>query len=589
MNVALNIVLFLLFISLHLNLKGMFVESQAVFYASVGITSLFILRKDNKKRVFNVNWGHIIVSLIFISLVIRFLIQGNPYGSYRVYTILICWFLFFIFSLLLHEDKRFLKLLFWIVVSTIIIEVVFGLGQLLGLFNNDNDLFGFGGSFGNPGAFAGFLSIISPLILSVSLSYKRNKKTENLYYLLLGCFIFTLYLLIISESRGAWLACLLGCIVVLYYKFSLSNKIKIILNTTLRKAIAIISLLIVVSVGSLLLYQYKADSAFGRTFIWKVTATMPHDNILFGNGIGHFEASYGKWQSAYFENIGGTESERYVADYVTCAYNEFLETFIEQGILVAVLLVLLFFFAFRSKNKANASIILGVKSSIVAILVLMCVSYPLKVTPVYLYLVFCFAAVFYQPHSVGQYTIAVGFWKKLIISLVGISITIGGLYNLYGYFLLRKGQQDIFSNQFEKGIETYKSASMLKNNGIYHFYYGSTLAQMKQYEMSIEELEVSILKSSNLNSYILLGNNYKEMKEFEKAEQAYLVAVNMVPSKLYSRYLMVKLYIEQGEFEKAERWAKDILNINEKVPTTAAKEIKAEMETFINSRKNSNP
>ncbi|MDR0603313.1 MAG: hypothetical protein LBG80_03310 [Bacteroidales bacterium] len=56
--------------------------------------------------------------------------------------------------------------------------------------------------------------------------------------------------------------------------------------------------------------------------VWKVTATTPHNNLLCGNSIGFFEANYGKWQSAYFADNGGTEAERHVADYVTCAYNE---------------------------------------------------------------------------------------------------------------------------------------------------------------------------------------------------------------------------------------------------------------------------
>ena len=88
----------------------------------------------------------------------------------------------------------------------------------------------------------------------------------------------------------------------------------------MRKLIAV-SVVVTLLIGIFhVLYQFKADSAFGRLFIWKVVMITPHENILTGRGIGAFEAEYGKWQMEYFVNNGGTEKERYVADYVACAY-----------------------------------------------------------------------------------------------------------------------------------------------------------------------------------------------------------------------------------------------------------------------------
>ena len=587
MNITTKIGLFLLFISLHLNIYGLFVESQAIFFISFILVSSFVIQKKNINKL-SINGGYVIAFLLFISLIVRFFVQDNPYGSYRIFTILACWISFFVFSLLLNNNRRILKLFFWIIAATIIVEIILGFGQLFGWINNSNDFFSLGGSLGNPGAYAGYLSVVSPLILSVLLSYKKIKKAENLYYGLIVCFIFILYFLFISKSRGAWLACILGCTVVLCNKYSPIQKITAILNTTFRKTIAIVVIITVVSAGSFFLYQFKADSAFGRVFIWKVTALTPHNNLLLGNGIGHFEANYGKWQAAYFADTGGMEAERYVADYVTSAYNEFVEMLIDQGVFVVILFASLFIFAFRHKSKTNTSIVLGAKASLSAILLLMFVSYPLKVTPIYLYLVFCFAVVFYQPDSVCQCseTIRVRLWK-LCIFLLGffIIVGVGGLRNLYGYFYLRKGQQYVFSNQSKKGMEAYnKSVRILKNDGLYHFYFGSALALTQQYEASIEHLNMSVLKSSDPNCYILLGNNYKELKEYEKAEQSYLIAINMIPSKLYPKYLLAKLYIEQHKQEEADKWAKDILNTKEKVSTTAAKEIKEEMNIFLNSR-----
>jgi hypothetical protein len=62
--------------------------------------------------------------------------------------------------------------------------------------------------------------------------------------------------------------------------------------------------------------------------------------------------------------------------------------------------------------------------------------------------------------------------------------------------------------------------------------------------------------------------------------------ISMTPSKLYPKYLLAKLYIDTSVYTEAKKWAKEILSMREKIPTTAAKEIKKEMETFINSRNN---
>jgi tetratricopeptide (TPR) repeat protein len=88
---------------------------------------------------------------------------------------------------------------------------------------------------------------------------------------------------------------------------------------------------------------------------------------------------------------------------------------------------------------------------------------------------------------------------------------------------------------------------------------------------------------TNPNGYNRLGNVYKELGAFEKAEQVYLTVIDMIPSKLYPKYLLAKLLIEKKEYGEAAAWAREILRSKEKVPTTAAKEIKKEMQEFLSS------
>jgi tetratricopeptide (TPR) repeat protein len=588
MNMSVKIVLFLLFIAAHLNIYGLFVEAYALFYVSCfAVICLSVWQKKQEKQLHINSLGVALVSIVFVSYLLHFFLQGNQYGQYSEYTTLICWLLFFVFATLFSSDRHIIKWAVWIVIISIMVEIVLGFGQLFGWIQNNNMYFRIGGSFGNPGIYAGYLAVVSPMILSVLLLYRHHRKAENISYLLATCLAFSIFMILLSKSRGAWLACALGFFIVLNHNYSLLRKAFHFLNSPVRKALAFISLISLVLVGTYMLYHFKADSALGRVLVWKVSLTTPHTGLLLGNGTGHFEANYGKWQSAYFAAGKGSEAERYVADYVTCAYNEFIETTIEQGFVGLLLLLALLYFAFRQKNSTNSSLVSGAKASLSAILALMCVSYPFKSLPVYLYFIFCLAVVF-RPlrkefYSLNRIPLLFG---KTAVVLLGLFIVSGGLQMIQGDDKVRKGQQLAFSNQLDQAIESYeKASSIFKNNGIFHFYYGSALYLQQQYAASIDELELSIQKSSNPNSYILLGNNYKETGAHEKAKQAYKMVINMQPSKLYPKYLLAKLHIDDSEYKEAGRWAEEILNTKEKVPTTAAKEIKEEMELFIKSRK----
>jgi tetratricopeptide (TPR) repeat protein len=585
MNTAIKIVLGVLFISLHLNTQSLLVESYAIFYLSV-LCALLLAVFAKIKEPAKINAGHWPVMCFSFFLFLHFLISGNPYGGLETYSVLICWVLFFVFSFFFFHDGKIIQWGTWFVILTVAIEILLGFAQLLGFINNNDEYFSLGGSFGNPNAYGGYLAVVSPLVLSLFLAYHRIRKAEHLYYMLGIIFIFTLFMLSMSRSRGACLASALGCIFVLNRERNLWQKVKHTLKSPVQKGIAVISVVCMLSAGSFLLYQLKADSAFGRVLVWKVIATTPHDHLLLGNGSGYVEANYGKWQAAYFAAGKGSDAERYVADYVTCAYNEPIEMILEHGFVGLFLLAGLFYVALRQKKVRDSSLVSGAKASLVALIVLMLISYPLKITSVYLYFVFCLAVIFYPAQkqkstSIQPVTFLFGKWARWTF-LLFIPLILAGIYRLYGYYQLKEGQKQVFSGQIDRGIEAYtKAAAILQNDGIFHFYYGSALSLQKRPEECVKELEASIEKSSNPNSYILLGNSYKELGKFEAAKESYLMAIHILPVKLYPKYVLTKLLIEKEEYGEAGKWAQEILQTKEKVATTAAKEIKAEMQRFL--------
>lgn len=579
----LKIITFALFISLHIGINNRLPETLFVFYAAVFLLAAVSLITTTHTRIrLNIAFG--IISFLVINIVTQYLWQGNSFGAYRLYTTAMLWLLFFLFSLQLQHNRQYAKHISWLVIFTVAIEVLWGIAQSIGLLNNSEQLFSIGGSLGNPGAYAGYLAAISPLLLSLLLAYKKRKKYENIYYVLLTFLILSLYLLLVTQSRGAWIACAIGCSSVLLYKYAASFSRFL---TTKRVKFAVMPFIaILIIAGGFFLYKFKENSAFGRLLVWKVTTQTPHKNQLVGNGIGYFEAQYGKWQASYFEETGGTEKERYVADYVTTAYNEFFETALEQGIIASILLGILFITAIAGGWKNLSTVELGAQASIVAIAVLLLCSYPFKVLPIALYLVFCLVVVFRKRGKqlfFKNHFLHFAFFLSLVI--LTATIAYKGIRNAYGLQLLQKGQQQVIvQNNPHAAITTYRKAEdLLANNGVFYFYCGSAHFLVGEYSEAIEALSVSCRQSSNPNSFVLLGNTYKATGDVQQAEKAYKTAVYMQPLRLYPKYLLAKLYEEAGENANARRWAAEILETAEKVPTTAAKEIKDEMRLLLQS------
>ena len=80
---------------------------------------------------------------------------------------------------------------------------------------------------------------------------------------------------------------------------------------------------------------------------------------------------------------------------------------------------------------------------------------------------------------------------------------------------------------------------------------GKILALNNNYQRSIYILNNASKLTSNPYLYNSLGNRYQAIKEYKKAKEAYLPASYLIPHKFYSRYLLVKLYVEMNDPKKA--------------------------------------
>ena len=515
-------------------------------------------------------------------LLIVMVLSGRECHMDRGYFFCLCWLLFFpLQSVFVNQTVR--KNVVWLFVVCVAFEMMVGFAQLFGLLGSGNSFFVLGGSFGNPALFAAYISLVMPFLLAEYLCVRKCSNNEIKRYVILLCLIFMAYFLAISYSRGAWMSVLASSLYIIENNIHILEKIKKILSARRKIILASVTCTILVAGMVVALYSIKKDSADGRLFIWKVSASQNHQNVLLGNGIGTFEAKYGEWQRDYFANNGGTERERYLADYVTCAYNEFLEAYVEQGVIGLLLLIMVLIAALRFKPCGESSVFVPAKSAVIGFVILCFVSYPTHCEVLYLQFVVTLALLYSHQERKEKHNIL----GSLVQPLLFVGIVFGGLVPLWqGFSRCNAGRQKVMRGDVEGALSLYESAyPQIYNNGTFLFYYGSALAISGDIHKSIEVLEQAEQKSSDNHIPLLLGDGYKAAGDTVKALAAYQRAIDGIPSLLYPQYKKAKLYFEMGDRDNACRLAHKIISAKEKVSTTAAKEIKEEMRNMLNKEK----
>ncbi len=340
----------------------------------------------------------------------------------------------------------------------------------------------------------------------------------------------------------------------------------------------------------------KKGSADGRLLIWKVSSQLIKEKPIFGYGIEKFQAHYMEKQANYFS--GNPESkEAFVADNIIYPFNEFIKTLAELGIagMIFIVLLIIVIFRFREKQKSfnNNSILTAVKAGIFSFLVFSFFSYPLEILPISVNLIILLAinseGMNFQKMNVplklnlsGNRLKLIRFIPALTASIVLI-ISFAPIKYLYSaYYYWDEGYKIYQMGAYKESLDSFeKSYPELRNNGEFLIMYGKALSMAGKDESAKHILEKAKQYQQNTILFNALGDSYKNLKQYRNAEESYLQAYFMIPSRFYSKYLLVKMYAETGQIQKAKKHAREILEKEVKVPSRAIEEIQAEMRAVL--------
>lgn len=491
-------------------------------------------------------------------------------------------------------------LLLVIIVSGIA-QAVYGNLQLLGYFKSNHSKFNLTGSFFNPGPYAGFLISIFPIAFGIYL-FKKNilkifisnniNSTIAKYFInyipILGV-VSVLLVLPISNSRASWMAILFSSLYLLEIKYRLIKK-KFSPLGSVRKNIMIALLISFILASLFWVYNFKKMSSNGRLFIWEVSTGIIKDNPILGVGFDRFKAHYMEYQMKYFQE-NPFSSKTNIADNTIFAFNEYLQFFVENGIVGFMLMIFLIYFIFKQKTiKKYNTLSLTLKASILSIGIFAFFSYPSQILPIKLVFVFCLALL----SNIDSRKHIISFTsKKNQVFKLKLALILPFMFFICTSFSYALSLEKSFTSiedaktlskcrHYDLAIkELQNDYDLMKRNGDFLTSYGKILF-LKEYNN--DAIEVLNDAKTHLNSFSLqltLGDCYKKTKKYKKAEIAYKNAMYMIPSKFYPNYMLLKLYDETGETEKGLDMAQTILTKKIKVPSQAIEEIREEALKLI--------
>lgn len=445
-----------------------------------------------------------------------------------------------------------------------------------------------------------------------------------LYYFSQVVIVLLLLVLPAARSRAAWLGGLTGCAYVLWFfrkdiKKSLLNSVPSLRAYNYRYSALqrkmFFSLGVLLISGTLFtLYKFKQGSADGRLLMWQVSWEMIKDKPVMGWGSGGFEAHYGDYQAEWFRIGKGTSAQELVAGTPDAPFNELIRIWVGYGLIGVLLVFSVLYFCFAEKHRgaqratenslrdfafpSRYSAML--KGSLLSILVFSLFSYPLDVAPIVVQLIILSALITNlnsQTQNSGIQTqnierpirnLKLKTWN-LIPKLAALSLLVFIPYITHQTLNQYKGHKhwkeayQLYQYQiYDDAAEEYEKAlEYLPNNGLLLQVYGKCLAMDEKWEQAKEILERSRQYRSDPVLYITLGDTYKALNEYDKAESAYQQAWQMVPHKFYPKYLLTKLYDENGENEKVKHLAGELLDKEVKVESMAIGEMKNELKGLL--------
>lgn len=420
------------------------------------------------------------------------------------------------------------------------------------------------GSFGNPGPYGGFIAVMMAVAVATFLKYRQNDDINGKIIKDISIVAIALGMIVLpsSRSRAGWVGLL----------FSMS--FLLIKNNTakdwLRKHKMVVALSIVGFLGiAVWAYSLKPDSAIGRLHIWNMECKVIAKHPISGVGIDKVFNAYGEVQEEYFRAGQRPESVVRVAGAPKYAYNEYLKFGMAYGVPGLLASLALAILIISLLTRSGSPLAYGA----IAYSVFATASFPLGVVQLKIIL-----AIFISEALAGAFISLKSKRPSYYLSFLLVVFLLVGSLLIPKKSFRRDAERRWLSSPYIR-TENYDLSvnqlsplfSQLKDNCEFLYDYGYSLHRIKRYEESNDILQMGAALSSDPMFYNIIAKNYISLGEFGEAEKALYKSHYIVPCRIYPLYLLMKMYYDNKQFEKAAEIGYKIsgMPVNENNPNMA--------------------
>lgn len=443
--------------------------------------------------------------------------------------------------------KGVLRAVSLMVIAYGIYEAVIGYMQLSGVFPSGNSRFPVTGSFFNPGPYCAFLACVLPLAADAVIS-RRGKVPGIIGW---SYIIFAVSLMPVLMGRTGWIAAAAGVVFVWLRADGNLSKIKEFCRRRFQWVIAGGILLIALMT---LFYFLKPASASGRLFLWMVGIDAWLDHPWTGVGWEKVAGEIGMAQERYF----AAHPDSIFAAVAGCpeyAFNEYIQIAIAFGFGGMLLFVTMMVAGIIVSAKSRVD---GVAGGWIAFAIVCMASYPLQFAE-FRWLIVAFSVMTTLAYRMDSRSGDV--WKTALAKgILCISFIISGW---------------LMTHEITRPDERSRD----------YFETGKALRRSGKFEESNKVFNEGLSFSSDPMFLNLIGRNMQDMGRNEEAERYFLRSMNRLPSRLYPRYLLAKLYVSPAYFspEKFHRIYEESMNLEIKVSSPAVSDMQRELRHLNDS------
>lgn len=483
---------------------------------------VLVLLYITQNREFNLNKLDVVVlTYLIYSIINNTIFKNSAYLTLPFLSLIICTFLYIIIKDLFIKNKYEIvnQLIYGTHFTVIFLNVLYIFFYKMNILNNPIP-------FTNTTLAANFLALTSHCLITI------NSKAN---YSILYSILYSL----INQARIAMVV------------FSL-----ILVSNLQSRKIAIMG----VSVLIIIIFFVKQDSSIGRFLIAKISVINLDSIFLKPIGFGEFANWYMPLQSKYLNNIKKSSREYIIADNTEFAFNDFLQLFIELGLIGLLLYLTIFVISLKYIKKFNTKY--NFSLFIYFYIFISFFSYIFYVD-LFKFIFFIIIAYIssYDNRTIFKITeIQILTVKLLLLPLI--------LYNLYWHFnphCILDGKYQYFIVHPESRI--YDEAYILYSK---KDFYGA-LDLLKKIELSFIDLDLILLKAKC----------YEEINDLGNASTYYNKAYHMYPNKFKPKYHLFK-FLKKYRLD-ASIVAQEILETPVKVNNSDTQNLIKEAKQYLYS------